>query len=466
MSENMEIEHVFDGTEQLQSRSLEDVASCSSSILNSPAQGEKSDCEGSNVPSDIQPSASNLAESGTRGGNNTAMTEEMKKSLWESRQKNYLTGAGKRWFKRLLDLGYSEDKARDIARNPSARAQAVAATPTTAKRQLEISNSSDNNPQPKRKRGCTRPANSVNRRMEAIRANASGSKSRPEARTNTPHTYSETLKLIRIGILPKNYPKVEFTTTNLELIEQSILGKVIQQRKEQFKPKFANCKFKSGYMVLGCQDKLTADWLKTVVPDLKPWDTADLVVVDEDKIPKPDVLVVLFPKSADNDNDTILGLVESQNDISTDAWRILKRSIVKEHIKMLLSIDDASMRKITEWGMKLNYKFGFIYPKKISSNQWHGNPESVITDDCVEDQNDNHQEEYHNPICEDIGTNANQNTRNIEKRADEKLRPDRKDEPEAGCNRTPKAKVFQTEHKDRQPGLRDRKKPPRHSKNV
>ncbi|XP_055526920.1 uncharacterized protein LOC129719551 [Wyeomyia smithii] len=155
----------------------------------------------------------------------------------------------------------------------------------------------------------------------------------------------------------------------MELVEESILAIVVDKRKEQFKPKFTNCRFRSGFMVIECQNQETADWLKGIVPSIKPWKTADLMVVDSESIPRPEILAVFFPKSEKNDNETILALVEGHNDIATDSWRVLKRKPIKNHVQLTLSVDEASARKIADWNYKLNYKFGIIYPGKIRAGR-------------------------------------------------------------------------------------------------
>ncbi|XP_055527463.1 uncharacterized protein LOC129720077 [Wyeomyia smithii] len=139
--------------------------------------------------------------------------------------------------------------------------------------------------------------------------------------------------------MPKEYPTSVLSTTMMELIEESILAKVVEQRKEKFKPKFTNCRFKSEFMVIKCQNEDTAEWLKGIAPKIKPWETADLMVVDSKSIPRPEILAVFFPKSGKNDNETILALIEGHNDIATDSWRVLKRKPIKNHAQLILSVD-------------------------------------------------------------------------------------------------------------------------------
>lgn len=187
-------------------------------------------------------------------------------------------------------------------------------------------------------------------------------------------SYSEATKQTRVGILPRDYPKTELTTTLLGLLEESILGTVIKQRREAFKPKFTNCQYKAGFMVINCQDRCTAEWLKKIVPTLKPWENADLKAVDEEQIPRPEVLIAFCPKSAFNDNDTILALIESQNELRTDAWRVLhRRGISQQHVELAFSVDEASMQRLVRANLLINYKFGQIQLRRSGPNRHSGN---------------------------------------------------------------------------------------------
>ena len=122
-------------------------------------------------------------------------------------------------------------------------------------------------------------------------------------------------------------------------------------------------------MVIECQNEDTAEWLKGIAPKIKPWETADLMGVDSKSIPRPEILAVFFPKSGKNDNETILALIEGHNDIATDSWRVLKRKPIKNHVQLILSVDEASAKRIADWKYNLSYKFGVIYPRKIRAGR-------------------------------------------------------------------------------------------------
>lgn len=208
-------------------------------------------------------------------------------------------------------------------------------------------------------------------------------------------SYGEIASRVRVGIMPKKYPAVELSNNQQQVVQEALLLEVIQQRREQFKPKFACCRFRPGFLVLTCQDKHTADWVKNKVPSLSLWEEADLVVVDEDKIPRPDELVSFFAFSAKYSNDMILSLIESQNDnLYTDTWRILRRHVKGDHVELVLSVDDSSLRKLGERQFVLNYRYGQILMKKkrpvkiVASDQNPKNvPEDTVMDSIQVQQN-------------------------------------------------------------------------------
>lgn len=196
---------------------------------------------------------------------------------------------------------------------------------------------------------------SVNNRLENIRQD--------RTKTTSEHqqpTYSTVAKWVRVGILPKDYPQIQLTVEQLHVVQEAILLKVTQQRRESFKPKFTNCWQRTGHLVVNCQDTETADWLDSVVPTLTLWEAAELTVVDADDIPRLDVLIGFFPQSVNNDNDTIRIFIESQNDgLRTDKWRIIQRkTLYEKHVEWSFTVDEASMQHFKACNFLINYKFG------------------------------------------------------------------------------------------------------------
>ncbi|XP_055615155.1 uncharacterized protein LOC129761458 [Toxorhynchites rutilus septentrionalis] len=182
-------------------------------------------------------------------------------------------------------------------------------------------------------------------------------------------SFKEALEQIKVGILPKDYPNTDPTTAQLDSIRNSLLTAI--ERNEPVKPKFFNCSYKSGYLILSCKDHQTSEWLKKVVPGIILDDNIKLVALDAKNIPRPEILHAFFPQSATFSDERLKSLIESQNEnLSTDKWRILKRSNPNEiHADWTLTVDEASMRKLISTNFNKNFQFGGTKLRKTNPKQ-------------------------------------------------------------------------------------------------
>ncbi|XP_065081792.1 uncharacterized protein LOC135704249 [Ochlerotatus camptorhynchus] len=321
-TENMETEDTHKEDDLLQSVSMDNVGSggsVSSSILNSEDEDD--------------------------GVNVTIKEIRNEQQQSESRPvlKPKLSGAKKKRFKKLLLSGHGREEALSMVLLPP-----NVSTPKRP-RNINSSNNSDGKPIPKKQKGQVHT--SVNKRMENIRQ---------EQSVGQNPTYSDVAKWVRVGIMPKNYPQIQLTMEQMYVVQEAILQKVTQQRRESFKPKFINCWQRTGHLVINCQDTETADWLDSVVPMLTPWEGVELTVIDADDIPRLDVMIGFFPQSVNDDNDTIRVFIESQNDgLSTNKWRIIQRNTLYEkHVEWFFTVDEASMQHFKACNFLINFKFG------------------------------------------------------------------------------------------------------------
>lgn len=275
-----------------------------------------------------------------------------------------LSGAGQKRFKKLIDSGYSREEAHQMAQIPLNQLD-------LSKRQrnsdLNGSNTSGNPTPAKIARndwGARRPpGSSVQHRIDEAQSRHSGSH-RTEGMIN--HSYRDVVNSVKVGILPKEYPNVELTKEQMAATSKAILAKVAGQRKEALKPKFGLCAFKPGYLVIVCKNQETANWLKTTITSITPWQGAELLAVDESEIPQPEILIGFFPWSAEDSNGEILALLESQNDgLTVDLWRILQRNVVSQrHVELVFTVDGASLSSIKKSEYNLDFKFGIAYLRK------------------------------------------------------------------------------------------------------
>ena len=178
---------------------------------------------------------------------------------------------------------------------------------------------------------------------------------------------SPTLNTIRIGIVSKDYPQEILTMEQLKAIQEGILGRIVELVGGTTQPKFHGSILKPGWVQFNCDDEATAEWLKLVVGQLKPWEGADLRTVEGDEIPRPIVLTGLFQNSARDGNDKILTFVKAQNlGLNTDEWRVLKREERGDSVHLVLSLDQHSETKLRAQNHLLSYKFGTVGLRKRS----------------------------------------------------------------------------------------------------
>lgn len=359
--------------ENLPYQSDEDSLSCSSSILNTPRQerqgkggDDEKDVSGSDDDDDINVTLLpvNIDASSSR--------QDHSGSKLDGKLMKQLSGAGKKRFKRLVDSGVEPDEARRLAFIP------LEAPNLDPAKRFRNSESSGENPRPKkqvRPSGSKLPmgGKSVQHRLEQCGAGPSGQSKSTEGR-NKP-SYKEALTSVKVGILPKDYPNTELTFEQLMAIQKAVLSNVIHQRKEKIKPKFGNCLIRPGYLIIICKNQETSDWLKNTISNITPWEGAELVAVDENQIPQPETLIGFFPMSAEDSNEEIFALLESQNDgLVVDSWKIFLRKIInKRHVELTFSVDAVSMKTLKECEFVLDYKFGNApirkkLPKKVDTD--------------------------------------------------------------------------------------------------
>lgn len=293
----------------IESSSIEDIPSCSSSILDADGDVFVDDDDfndGINVTilsmtDNISPKKLPIVDSGTNSTNQLTKLG----SVSGNGKNPKLSGAARKRYKRMVSDGMVPAEAYRFAQTPMATPNS---DPEKKSRYAEISGSisSGSNPRPS-KMHCplseTKPESSrqnatrvsVQNRLQMYQKDRSG---RDETTQRNPNPlYSEVLNSVKVGIVPKDYPNVELSTQQLQLTRKAILTKVAQQRKEKVKPKFGHCSFRTGYLVLVCKNQETADWLKNIVCTITVLGGIELIALDEKNIPRPETIIGFFPVS-------------------------------------------------------------------------------------------------------------------------------------------------------------------------
>lgn len=169
--------------EKLQSKSLEDVASCSSSILNTPEHDALDEPSDEDDGINVTIKNTRQAASDTNPKENSSVEHQ---AMTPNNKPNKMNGAMRRRMKKLIQRGYGKQEARELA-------QAKPPSIDSAKRPsnaMDLSGSSDGKPDPKRVKDSVKSAtnnvgtskvsslhtgsNSVNQRLVNARGGSSG----------------------------------------------------------------------------------------------------------------------------------------------------------------------------------------------------------------------------------------------------------------------------------------------------
>lgn len=114
-------------------------------------------------------------------------------------------------------------------------------------------------------------------------------------------------------------------------------------------------------MSIGCGDAETLEWLRKVSQTLKPWKGAEIVAMNATDVPKPSVYVGYFPEPSTTPVDSILGLVEGQNEgLRVGSWRVLNRVQKGPTTELTLAVDPHSAETLDRLGYLVNYGYGRV----------------------------------------------------------------------------------------------------------
>ncbi|GAB0100729.1 hypothetical protein DMENIID0001_168150 [Sergentomyia squamirostris] len=169
-------------------------------------------------------------------------------------------------------------------------------------------------------------------------------------------------EFITIRILPDNFPSSFLSEVQMPLIQEAIINKVFQQRVKQPKPQFTDCKFHSGWMTVGCCNKITANWLKEITATLEPYPNAKLIAVEEEDVCTiPEIFEMYLPNSQQIKNFEIITFLEAQNNgFTMKHWSLIKREVEGSFVKLTISVKPKLNQLLKKRNYKLFYRFGQI----------------------------------------------------------------------------------------------------------
>jgi hypothetical protein len=129
----------------------------------------------------------------------------------------------------------------------------------------------------------------------------------------------------------------------------------------QVKPKFEGIHFRPGLLVIDCENKETAAWLKERIPSLQAWKGVALDTKSEEEIPRPHVVTIFLPRSSGDEPKKLLRTLNAQNEgLRVEEWRILASKKEGNGQVLTIGIDAASLEAIVGREHALSYRFGKV----------------------------------------------------------------------------------------------------------
>lgn len=255
-----------------------------------------------------------------------------------------LSGAGRKRMRHLIQEGHSPEDARKMAEKPIKQ---------DAKRRK---------PSPTRTRAPPEGGHKEAVRKAHKRPAAAETVTSKGAKVKQ-HTFRDALVGVKIGILHSQHPENMLTTQHMEEIQTKVLEMILEAH-EGVHPQFHGTSFKPGWMIFNCKNEPTSIWLRNCAEKIKI-NGIDIIAVEEDKIPRPEIMIAYLPNSQEEDNNKILGYIKSQNPgLETGNWRVLNRIQVGNTTQLTMNVDQKSVEAAKALKFKISYKFGEVTLRK------------------------------------------------------------------------------------------------------
>lgn len=293
---------------------------------------------------------------GTSASNDTVIELSKKAHVNKSTDeaKRFKNGGMRRRFQYLRFKGLPEDRALELAAYTATDRDAHT-TPEEQQLLKAVVKSDVDGRAPKRKKpNTTLSPQETSKDQKRPRA----TNTPPQLKHNPKHpgpSFSDTVKAVRMAIVPLDYPKTKLTDEDFKSLTADVKQKIFEQRREATKPNFTRLpQIKAGWMILHCEDRATADWVKSQHIGREKL----CKIVEEADFPKEQTLVGFFQGSAEEENDMILGMVQGQNkDLDTESWKVLHRENHNTCAELTIELDSRSAEQLK--AMKYTVRYGF-----------------------------------------------------------------------------------------------------------
>lgn len=198
-------------------------------------------------------------------------------------------------------------------------------------------------------------------------------KRKPDPRSKLPHnqeskkpphrpvSFRDAIQGVRVGIVHADYPRTLLTDEQLDRVQNDIMVSTLSAAAAGYRPAFTSLVYRTGWLLLHCKNRGTADWLRTIIPVGGSLGDIPLRIIEGDDLPRHRIAVGYFPNSSNLSSELILEHLFNQNTgLNTDHWRVLQRSEEGNISLLTVSVDEASASAIEAENHRVNFRWGTI----------------------------------------------------------------------------------------------------------
>lgn len=157
-------------------------------------------------------------------------------------------------------------------------------------------------------------------------------------------------------------PRELLSSEDQSKLEDLIMGEVmLAHEKQGLTLPFLGIRFRPSIVVIECTTEQSAEWLISMIPNLKGWEGVKLRACSEEHIPRARTITTYFPRSTETKEEDILKIIKAQNTgINTILWRVLNTKVEGKGKLLPLSIDESSCEEIERRGHTIFFWYGRI----------------------------------------------------------------------------------------------------------
>lgn len=223
----------------------------------------------------------------------------------------------------------------------------------------------------------------------------------PQSRRNTEFNQPRS-KRARMGnstpetvlIVDEGYPVIEMGSDKQTAVRTTIMEALDNIPDYGPQVRFVRCIHRPGQVVMICADRESADWLRDVVPTLRPWQGAYLKTLDEVDIENTWLCTAFVPDENGQKLtvEKILNRLRVRNQrLKTHLWKVRNSNEMEKGIYWTFDTDKESAEEIKKLGLQLHFGIGklqFRVRTKFSGFRQAGQREAACSKAPSMDPND------------------------------------------------------------------------------